>query len=415
MIEPGFPSNEKNRRKALKNLNLGRLPEKEYDQITKLAAYICQTPISFISLVGKKENWFKSKVGIDIPGTPRKYSHCGHAILEPGKIMEVKDARKDERFRDNPFTLAADPVIFYSGVPLIDKTGHAMGTLCVIDNVPRQLDEKQRDALQYLANQVINLFELRSRNNYLQKVEKDLRERNTELKNFAGIVTHDMKMPLANITLTIDLIKAKYAKDLPKEAITYLDGLKNSSFSLSDYISGILEHYESDQLFSEAQLERFELHELLEDIVDLLYITDNCQINFPKKHIEVHGNKIAIEQILLNLVNNSLKYNNKDEIIIDIKCKEDDEFYYFKVKDNGIGIPKEKQEHIFQLFSTAAEMDRNGKKGNGIGLSTVKKLVENLNGTIKISSKPGVGTNFKFTVKKPSIPQKKEHESLVEI
>lgn len=401
MIEPAFPLNEKSRTRALRNLDLIKdLPEQEYDQITKLAAYICRTPISLISLIGKKENWFKSKVGTDLSASSRKYSLCGHAILNGKKLMEISDTRKDERFKDNPFTLAPDPVIFYSGVPLVDKEGHALGTLCVIDNVPRQLDEQQKEALQSLANQVTNLFELRGKNNRLRKVQKDLRERNEELKNFAGVLSHDMKMPLANIALTIDLIKGKFSKSLPADAVQYLNTLKNSSFSLSDYISGILEHYESDQLFDDAHKERFDLHELLEDIVDLLNITEDCQINFPKKHIEVHGNKIALKQVLLNLINNSLKYNDKKEIIIDIKCKEDDDFYYFKVKDNGIGIPKEKQDGIFQLFSTIAEMDRHGKKGNGVGLSTVKKLVKNLHGTIKVSSKLGQGSNFKFTMKK---------------
>lgn len=402
MIAPATPPNEKSRRKALSRLNLGNLPEEEYDQITRLAAYICQTPISLISLIGKKENWFKSKIGTDINGNPRKYSICGHAILDPKNLMEISDTRKDKRFKDNPFTQAPDPVVFYSGVPLVDKQGHALGTLCVIDNVPRQLDEQQKSALQALANQVTNLFELRSRNNHLQKIEKDLRIRNKELKNFAGVVSHDMKMPLANIILTIDLVKAKFDKELPEEAVQYLNNLKNSSFSLNDYITGILAHYESDQT-SAAQIERFDIHDLLENIVELLNITDDCQINFPKKQREIYANKIALEQILLNLINNSLKYNDKEEIIIDIKCKEDDAFYYFKVKDNGIGISQEKQDTIFQLFSTGEPTDRHGKKGNGIGLSTVKKLVENLNGTIEVASKLGEGTTFKFTIKKRRI------------
>lgn len=400
MVEPQFPSNEKSRIKALRSLNLDDESEQEYDQITKLAAYICKTPISFISLIGKKENWFKSTVGINISVNPRKYSFCGHTILNPQDGMEIPDTRKDERFKDNPFTLAPEPVIFYSGVPLIDQKGHALGTLCVVDKIPRQLDEQQKTALRYLANQVSNLFELRSRNNHLEKVEKDLRVRNEELKNFAGIVSHDIKMPLANIILTVDLVKKKYAENLPESAVRYLDNLKNSSFSLNDYISGILKHYESDELFSKSQQKWFELNAILENIVDLLNITDNCQINFPKKHREIYSNKIALEQILLNLINNSLKYNDKKEIIIDIKCKEDADFYYFKVKDNGIGIPKDKQDEIFKLFSTVSETDRNGVKGNGIGLSTVKKLVENLGGTIKVSSKIGMCTCFKFTVKK---------------
>ncbi len=407
MIEPAIPENETNRLEALRKLNLlGGFSERQYDEITKLATYICKTPISLISIIGENDNWFLSKTGTEISGNLRIYSHCGHAILNPGNVMEVSDARQDERFKDNPYTLAPQPIIFYMGIPLMDKNGHALGTLCVMDHVPRQMDEQQKTALKYLAHQVTNLFELRTRNNHLKKIQKELKERNELLKNFAGIVSHDMKMPLANIIMTIDLVKTKYGKDLNEQILSYLDNLKNSAFSLSDYVTGILAHYESDNLSKEGRSEQFDLNDLLEDIVDMLYITDDCAINFPKKNREMLCNKIALEQILLNLINNSAKYNDKETIIIDIKCKEVGDFYFFKVRDNGIGIPKEKQSEIFKLFSIVAEADRKGKKGNGIGLSTVKKLVENLGGNIKVSSTTGKGTTFKFSIKKTSVTKK---------
>ncbi|HET7361305.1 MAG TPA: GAF domain-containing sensor histidine kinase [Salinimicrobium sp.] len=401
MIPPLEPENEAHRIKALHNLAiLDSHPEQEYDELTKLAAYICQTPVSLISLIGEEQNWFKSKVGTEISGSPREYSHCAHAILEPDMVMEIEDTRKDVRFADNPFTLAAEPVIFYSGVPLLNKKGLALGTLCVIDNIPRKLNDEQKNALKTLAKQVSLLFELRERNQYLKKVQTGLKERNGLLKNFAAAVSHDMKMPLANIILTIDILKSKYGKKLDKKGEEYLQNLKQVSFALSDYISAILDHYESDTIASESNHEKFHIHDLLEGILDLLNITENAQINFPESNLELLCNKIALEQIFLNLINNSLKYNDKNEIIIDITCSEDPVFYQFEITDNGIGIPPEKQEEIFELFSTAAEADRKGKKGNGIGLSTVKKLVLNLGGDIEVSSEVGKGARFTFKVKK---------------
>lgn len=402
MIEPAVPTNEEQRLAALENLKiLDSLPEKEYDEITKLTAYICQTPVCLISMVGKEQNWFKSKVGVEgIDHSERKYSHCGHAILEPGSIMEVPDARKDERFKDNPYTLAKDPILFYSGAPIVDHYGNALGTLCVLDHVPRKLDEDQKNALKCLAGQISKLFELRLRNNNLRNIQNELQKQNELLKNFANVVSHDMKMPLANIIMNIDFLKAKYGKKLDGKVLESLENIKSSSFSLSDYISGILEHYESDTLASETSHERFDLHDLLEDIIDLLNITEDCEINFPDENTELTCNKIVLNQIFLNLINNSLKYNDKEEIIINIDFSETDDFYHFKIEDNGIGIPKDKQLSIFNLFSTAAETDRNGKKGNGIGLSTVKKLIDNLDGDINVSSKEKVGTTFDFTIKK---------------
>lgn len=411
MKESTIPLKEETRMRALRSLNLGKQAEQKYDQITKLAAYICKTPISLISVVEKNKTWFKSKVGVDLNETDRQYSHCSIAISDPKKILEIPDTRKDRRFADNPFTIAKEPILFYSGVPLVDQKGNAIGTLCVLDNIPRKLDDEQKKALQYLADQVAYLFELKLQNNTLRKVKKDLLVRNEELKNFAGLVSHDMKMPLANIVLTVDVIKKKYAENLPEQAIKYLENLKNSSFSLNNYISGILDHYESDKLFSKAHLKWFGLNDLLENTVGLLSIADDCQVNFPAVNHEMYGNKIAIEQILLNLINNSLKYNDKQQTIIDIAFEESAQLYVLEVKDNGIGIPKHKQEEIFKLFSTVAKHDKNGVKGNGIGLSTVKKLIENLGGEIEITSEVGVGTSIQFSIKKekrkrPKKPQK---------
>ncbi len=97
---------------------------------------------------------------------------------------------------------------------------------------------------------------------------------------------------------------------------------------------------------------------------------------------------------------NSLKYNDKERIKIDIECSEKNGYYHFSIADNGMGIPKNKLEHIFDLFATTGNLDRNGKKGNGIGLSTVKKIIKKLDGDIEVFSKLGKGTTFQFTIKK---------------
>jgi signal transduction histidine kinase len=230
-------------------------------------------------------------------------------------------------------------------------------------------------------------------------VQQELKEKNEELKNFAGIVSHDMKMPLANMIITSDMLRSKYGSLLDVQGKQYLDYIKQSSFTLSEYITGLLEHYESDKTAS-LNGESFDSHDLLEDIIELLNINIDCEINLPEENIEMHANKVALEQILLNLIANSLKYNDKKKIRIDINCTENNGFYYFKISDNGMGIPKDKVNHIFDLFATTGKLDRNGKKGNGIGLSTVKKLVKKLNGEITVSSTVGKGTSFQFNIEK---------------
>ncbi|APG59667.1 sensor histidine kinase [Christiangramia salexigens] len=402
MLRPAVPSNEERRLEAIKKLDiLDSLPEETYDSITVLASQICKTPIALISILDSNRNWFKSKVGTDVPQSDREISFCGHAILKPENLFEVPNTLTDERFKDNPLTFSENGgVRFYAGVPIKDDDGYAIGTLCVLDTKEHHLDESQKVALKALAKQVELLFEYRKKNKSLEKMKDQLDENNRVLREFASTVSHDLKMPLANMILTADVLKAKYSSKLDQEGVNYLTYLKHSGLTLSDYINGLLDHYSSGNINSEKPQEFF-LNDMLEDIIDLLQIDQNCEINLPDNNLRIEGNSAALGQIFMNLISNSLKYNNSDKIVIEIDCTENREFFNFTISDNGIGIPKDKQKYIFDLFTIIADKDRQGKKGHGIGLSTVKKLVESLGGNIRISSEEGQGTLFEFSIKRP--------------
>ncbi|QAA83162.1 GAF domain-containing sensor histidine kinase [Aequorivita sp. H23M31] len=399
MIKPPFPSDEKERLSAVRSYHLlDTLPEKDFDNITALAASICDVPIALVTLLDANRNFLKSHYGVPFNESPRNTSFCAHAILEENDLFIVEDARIDPRFQRNPFVTEMN-AIFYAGVRLMDPHGYPLGTLCVFDSKPRELSNKQKKALSSLAYQVVNLFESKKRNRTLMTVQEELRERNEELKNFAGIVSHDMKMPLANMIITSDMLQAKYGGLLDEQAKKYLDYIKQSSFTLSEYITGLLEHYETDKTASYVE-EIFDSQDLFEEIIELLNISVDCEINLPEENFEMQANKAALEQIILNLVSNSIKYNDKEKIKIDIECREKDDLYHFSISDNGMGIPAEEMSHIFELFGTLGILDREGKKGNGIGLSTVKKLVTKLQGEIAVSSTLGVGTTIEFYIQK---------------
>lgn len=160
---------ENRRLQALNSYDvLDTLPEKEYDAITRLASYICQAPIALITLIDNNKQWFKSKVGLDITETPRNEAFCNYTI-QGDQIFEVPDALLSEQLKSNPFVDTADGVRFYAGAPLIDPEGYRLGSLCVIDLIPRQLTNEQRDALRTLADEVMSHLTLRKQKKELER------------------------------------------------------------------------------------------------------------------------------------------------------------------------------------------------------------------------------------------------------
>ncbi|MEP7282136.1 MAG: GAF domain-containing protein [Rubrivivax sp.] len=152
-------ADETDRQAALDALGvLDTLPEQAYDDLTRAAAELFGAPIALISMVDRKRQWFKARIGTQETQTPREHSFCAHAVADPDQPLIVTDASTDARFRDNPLVTGDPNIRFYAGIPLIVEGGHAVGTLCVIDRVPREARPDAMAQLQFLAEQVMSVL-----------------------------------------------------------------------------------------------------------------------------------------------------------------------------------------------------------------------------------------------------------------
>jgi|SRR6516225_2185466 GAF domain-containing protein len=162
-MSAGNSDSEKRRLKVLWQYDvLDTVPEALFDDLTELAAGICEAPIALISLVDEKRQWFKSRFGTTLTETSRDVSFCSHAIKQPDLFI-IPDASKDPRFASNPLVTSDPKIRFYAGAPLTSPDGYALGTLCIIDKVPRELRDQQKQALRILARHVVSQLELRRR------------------------------------------------------------------------------------------------------------------------------------------------------------------------------------------------------------------------------------------------------------
>jgi len=179
-----LPANEKERLEALYGYQiLDTEAEQDFDDLTLLAAHICGVPISLISLIDEKRQWFKSKVGLEALETHRDMAFCAYAIHDRA-VMSVQDAVKDERFATNPLVLSEPKIRFYAGAPLVTSDNQAIGTLCVIDRVPRKLSEAQTEALQALSRQVMGQLEMRRVMRTERRYRKQVEETQNKLADF---------------------------------------------------------------------------------------------------------------------------------------------------------------------------------------------------------------------------------------
>ena len=387
-LDNGFPS-------APEEFSILRsAPNKEFSNILYLCAHSCGAQHAALVIVEKEKSWVKTTYGLSKEEVPKE-DVFWQAVFEQGGILEVRDIKEDTRFQ----VLQDSRISTFIGVPLVTENGDTLGIISISNEKPIHLAEPQRECLNILAKQVLNLVAFTKQNNQYLRVQQQLEQKYRDLEKFASVVSHDLKSPLANIISLTDLLKEENQGNFNDDTREYLDYLSQASHSLRSYVDGLLIFYRTEHLLNKKE-EDFELGAFFKQITKLYTVNPQVVINYPTRGRLQQVNKSALSQIFMNLISNAIKHNSKEFCHVDILFEPRENYYHFEVKDNGNGIPAEKFQEIFELFTTLDQNDRDGNPGSGIGLATVKKLVEHMGGDIEISSEPGKGSNFKFKIKR---------------
>ena len=402
-----WPENEAARQKDLESYAiLDTPPEGRYDRLTRLAAALAHAPIALLSFVDGRRQWFKSRTGLDAVETPREWSFCAHAILSDETFV-IPDARRDERFVDNPLVTGAPGIRMYVGAPLRTPDGNRLGTLCVIDCVDRApLMTSQIKLLEDLASLAMDELELRragraalmlARNRHEMTQRLDTAHRSlfaayTAKSQFLSSLSHELRTPLNSVTGFADLV-ARGIGD-PKSHAAEIQHAGEHMLSL---INDILDfsRIEADQM--PLAFQRVRLAKQMDEASRLVAVFARDRgvkigMDIACPDSEVMGDARRLKQVILNLLTNAVKFTPAGGTVTMRLGDSADGGVLLEVSDCGCGIAPEDIPKVLTPFGQVVGSGGVWPEGTGLGLPISKALVEKHQGTLGVSSTPGVGT-----------------------
>jgi signal transduction histidine kinase len=397
MLTAKLPPDETERLKTLMELEIMDTdPEKEFDDIVQLASQICETPISVISLLDDRRQWFKAKIGLEVNETSRTVAFCSHAILD-NHLMEVENALHDDRFHDNPLVVNSPDIRFYAGYPIIMANGTKLGTLCVIDRVPRHLTSMQANAIEVLSRQVTKQLELRINKRKVEVQAQELKKLNESNAKLLSVIAHDLRSPLASLWQIIDLLNSgdlsiDEALELIKESGYYVE---NSLTLLDGMVSWARQQFQGKDILIREVL----VDTVLKEIVEMNTLQTKAKGNTVEVITsigELRLNENVLRLLSRNLLINANKFTKQGKITISTLIE--DGFLKVQVTDTGIGMEQAQINKLFNWKKENSTAGTGGEKGLGMGLRLCKEMVEAEGGNLWVESTIGVGTNFGFAI-----------------
>jgi signal transduction histidine kinase len=373
--------------------------EQPYDDITSLAAQICNTPVSLITLLDETRYWFKSHHGLEARQVPREYGFCNYT-LRSEEVFHVENSTQDPRFQNNPLVTGAPHVKFYAAIPIkLNKEINGdiieikVGTLCVVDYQANTLSPIQRQALKTLGKQVETLLNLRLKVKELTMLKNEL----------IGIINQELYGPIASMHTALSLLSCNNVEKNSQQGKKLISNILLNSECLMNIANNILDLM---TLKTGCMVLKKRAHNINATIKKCVKFAEEClQARRLKLHLTLDPNitelqeydEARIIQVLQNLLSNAVKHSpTNSEIIIHTQASPTQ--VLVAIKDHGCGIPANQQHKLFEEFVQVNHDNYSKVSGTGLGLNIIKHIVELHGGKIYCESKAGLGSTFTFTL-----------------
>lgn len=353
--------------------------EAAFDDITRIAALICDVPIAVVNLIDRDRQWFKSEIGLGVRETPLDTSICAHAILQQDMLV-VPDTLDDARFRQNPLVTGDPRLRFYAGALLKTADGHPLGTVCVLDTRPRELGPNQLDALRALARQVMAQLELR-------RLLTQAQQANRYRSRLMAIAGHDLKTPLRTASYAIRKVQKKLdaePSELLGDALTALNQI-DADFS---ELAAIAVTGDDGAVPNQEEI-------ALEDVLQPVLATwqplaglKKLRLRHVPTRVRVRSHHVLLATMLGNLIGNAVKYTERGSVLVG--CRRRGDRIMVEIIDTGCGMKQTQSEALFDAFH---QLDPSSD-GLGLGLWIVRSTAETLGHPVHLRSEPGIGSRF---------------------
>lgn len=380
-------------------------PRRDLVALAEVAALVADVPMATVNLITVTEQHSIATAGMDPSVCRREDSMCTLSISESAPVI-VQDARADARFEDNPFvTGVLGNIRFYAAHQLTTPEGVVIGTLCVFDDKPRTLGSEQARSLASLAERVVDLLELELRTRELTRSLAELEQARTELERsnrqlvaFAGQVSHDLASPLAAVSLALDMATERRgspgdaAAEETGEVEFLLERARGGTERMQAMITDLLTFA---RVGGQLSRDEVDLAAVVHDVqVDLAPVLAGARVTVGALPT-VSGDRVMLRAVLQNLMGNAAKFVRPDRPVeIEIGAMGDGSQWRVEVRDRGPGLPDHERERVFEPLARATET----APGSGIGLATVRRIVESHGGRAGLDPRPGGGTTAWFTL-----------------